>query len=101
MKTRLYTIILALTFLLFFLAACSSSTPAPTTALPVSATALDGAALVQERCTVCHPISRVESARFSAADWKTVVDTMIARGAQLSPQEEIAVVSYLAANYGN
>ncbi len=101
MKIRLYAVILTLTLLLLYLAACSSSTPAPTKASPTSASSLDGAALVQERCTACHPISRVEGARFSAADWKTVVDTMIARGAQLSPQEEIAVVSYLAANYGN
>jgi hypothetical protein len=49
---------------------------------------------------VCHPLSRVESTKHTAADWKTIVDMMISRGAQLTPEEAIVVVNYLATNFG-
>ncbi len=83
---------------ILLLSACSSgATGSPTTA---ATTSLDGATLVQERCSVCHPLTRVESTRHSAAEWKLIVDTMIARGAQLNAQEETSVIDYLAANFG-
>jgi hypothetical protein len=61
---------------------------------------LDGATLVQERCTVCHPLTFVEKSKHTAADWKLIVDTMIGRGAKLTSDEETLVVNYLAATYG-
>lgn len=96
------TLIIFLSLLVFVLAftACASSASSPVPS-PAATTSPGGATLVQERCTACHPLSRVESARYSAAEWKTIVDTMIARGAQLTPEEETVVVSYLAANFGN
>jgi cytochrome c-type biogenesis protein CcmH/NrfF len=98
MKTHFAIIILTL-FTLLFVTACSTS-PATATTSSSTATSNEGAALVQERCTVCHSLSRVENARFTASDWKSVVDQMIARGARLTPDEETVVVSWLAANYG-
>jgi hypothetical protein len=77
--------------------ACSSRASNPT---PGPTSSLDGATLVQERCTKCHPLSRVERSNHTAAQWKTIVDTMISRGAQLTPEEETVVVNYLAANFG-
>ena len=56
--------------------------------------------MVQQRCTVCHSITRVESAHHSASQWQSIVDSMIRRGAQLTPEEETVVVNYLAATYG-
>ncbi len=99
MKYQTHVIILVLFALLVLLTACSSGTPMATDSSSAS-TSSQGATLVQERCTVCHDISRVEGSRFSATGWKTVVDQMIANGAQLTPDEETAVVSWLAANYG-
>ncbi len=73
-----------------FLSACGSgSTPA----------APDGQTLMQERCSVCHSLSRVTSAHKSAAEWKVSVDRMVARGAQLTPAEEQVLLDYLAATY--
>jgi cytochrome c5 len=68
----------------------SSSTPGGT---------LDGQTLMQERCSVCHSLARVESAQKTANQWKTTVDQMIARGAQLTPDEETTLVNYLAQTY--
>ncbi len=98
MNNRSIVIILTLLALLIFITACSSGTPAVTT--PASSSTLDGATLLQERCSVCHPLTYVERARHTAADWKIIVDMMIGRGAQLTSDEEGAVVSWLAANYG-
>ncbi len=99
MKYHSYAIILVWFAFLVLLTACSSGTPATITSSSALSSS-QGATLVQERCTVCHDISRVKGSRFSAAEWKTVVDQMIAKGAQLSPDEETVVVSWLAANYG-
>jgi Quinohemoprotein amine dehydrogenase A, alpha subunit, haem binding len=97
-KTLLSIGILCITILVFAVA-CSSGTPTSTVAPAVTASQ-EGATLVSERCTVCHSLSRVESLRLSAADWSTVVDQMIARGAQLTPAEKTVIVNYLAANFG-
>lgn len=97
MKNRRSTLLMTLLAVILFLSACSSgassTTPAPTTSL-------DGATLIQERCSVCHPTARIEITNHTAADWKTIVNVMISRGAQLTPQEETVVVSYLASNFG-
>jgi cytochrome c-type biogenesis protein CcmH/NrfF len=97
MKIKSAAILLLLIALIIFISACSSSN---TTSTPSSTSALDGDTLVQERCSVCHPLTRVESANHTATEWKSIVNTMISRGAQLTPEEKTVVVNYLAANFG-
>jgi hypothetical protein len=80
-----------------FTTACASSTPTTT---PAPTTILSGSALVQERCTVCHPLTVVERSKRSAADWKLIVEMMVSRGAQLNSEEKTTVINFLAANYG-
>jgi cytochrome c5 len=98
---------IAIFLILFAVSACSSTNasqtaePPPSSASsPTSTTSIEGATLVQQRCTVCHSITRVESAHHSASQWQSIVDSMIRRGAQLTPEEETVVVNYLAATYG-
>jgi hypothetical protein len=43
---------------------------------------------------------RVENSRYTAAQWKTIVDTMTSKGAQVTPEEEPVIVNYLSTNYG-
>lgn len=88
----IFTLMLAIT-------ACSSK-PATTTTVAPSSGSLDGAALVQERCTACHTLSRVESKKLTSGEWEAIVDGMIGKGAKLSADEKILVVDYLAATYG-
>ena len=57
---------------------------------------LDGAALVAERCTVCHSAERIDAAEKDEAGWTTTVDRMIANGAELNEAERAAVIEYLA-----
>jgi hypothetical protein len=66
---------------------------------PTPAVALDGAALVEERCTVCHDTERIDKERAEGADlakWEEIVDEMIGKGAQLDDDERAAVIEYLA-----
>lgn len=83
------------------LAACGSkASPSPSaTSAPSSGGSLDGQALMQQRCTVCHSTDRITSAHKTADQWKMTVDRMIGHGAQLSPQEEQTLINYLAQNY--
>jgi len=80
-----------------FLAACGSNAT-PTTASSSGATSA-GQTLMEQRCTVCHSVSRITSAHHTAAEWKTTVDRMINKGAQLSSSEEQTLLDYLAKNY--
>jgi len=57
---------------------------------------LDGAALVEERCTVCHTRDRIDNATKDEAGWTATVDRMIGYGAALDAAEREAVVAYLA-----
>jgi hypothetical protein len=100
MKSRLPWIILTILAVLIFVAACSSATPTNTPSGTSSTSSKDGATLAQERCAVCHPLTFVERSRHTATQWKIITDMMISRGAQLTPQEEATVVSWLAANFG-
>jgi cytochrome c5 len=85
------------------LAACGGATgetPVSTTeqeeAAPVT---LDGKALLEERCTSCHDLGRVERARKTEAEWKATVERMVGKGAQLSQAEQEAVIQYLTEMY--
>ena len=100
MKIRMFALIIPLCALVFIVSSCASATSSPSPASTTSTTALDGATLLQERCTVCHPLSFVEKSKHTAADWKLIVDVMISRGAKLSSDEETSVVNFLSANFG-
>ncbi|HSB66247.1 MAG TPA: hypothetical protein VLD65_06685, partial [Anaerolineales bacterium] len=86
--------------LLIMLTACTSGPTTSTPSSPSSTASQDGATLVQERCSTCHPLTFVERSRHSATDWQAIVGMMISRGAQLTPQQETSVVSWLASNFG-
>jgi hypothetical protein len=60
---------------------------------------LDGKTLVQERCTQCHDLARVEAARKTREEWQSTVDRMVSKGARLNQAEEEAVVQYLSETY--
>jgi cytochrome c5 len=80
------------------LAGCKSNTATPAaTSAPAAA---DGAALLQERCTVCHTTDRITQAQKTSTEWDTTVTRMISKGAELTDSEKTILVGYLAATYG-
>ncbi len=75
------------------LSLAAQPTPAPTVS-PKAAP--DGAKLVAQRCVICHTRERIDKAQFDRAKWEATVKRMIGHGAKLTPEEEGAVVDYLA-----
>lgn len=69
-----------------------------TATIATSSEHLDGESLVQERCTQCHDLMRVER-RFGQdrAWWERTVDRMVGRrSGLLNDTERTAVLDYLA-----
>ena len=62
---------------------------------PDTGAGLDGNALVNERCTVCHSRDRIDAQDKDEAGWTATVDRMIGYGAQLNADERAAVIQYL------
>lgn len=56
---------------------------------------LDGNALIDERCTVCHTRDRIDQQDKDEEGWTATVDRMIGYGADLDEAERQAVISYL------
>ena len=83
------------------LSACARSQTS-TAGLTPSPTALDGAAILQRACTVCHSLGGLSAyaASWGEPEWRSMVETMIAYGAVLTPAEVDALSGYLAVNYG-
>ena len=65
----------------------------------VDPTTLDGDALVNERCTVCHTRERIDAQDKDEAGWTATVDRMISYGADLDSAERQAVIDYLVATH--
>lgn len=78
----------------------SSYSSGSSAAKPVLTSSADGLTLLQEHCTECHPLSRAESKKYTAAQWKLVTHQMIEKGARVTPAEEPVIVSYLVAHFG-
>ena len=107
MKVRIIFLLLVAVIFVLIAAQCSSSAPtsAPTSApqspanTQSSSSQLDGQALTQSQCSLCHTLQRATNFSGNAAQWKTVVDNMIRRGAPLTMDQETAIVNYLAQTY--
>jgi cytochrome c5 len=63
---------------------------------PGEATGLDGEAIVNAKCGGCHSLDQVFAYEADAVGWETVIDEMIAKGAQLTDDEKTAAAEYLA-----
>jgi mono/diheme cytochrome c family protein len=94
--TSIIGLFLIIVLAVMILVACGSSTSTPASS---SGSTADGQTLLQQRCSVCHSLDRVTSAKKKAAQWKITVDRMINNGAQVSSAEEQTLVTYLAKTY--
>lgn len=91
MKIQWLFLVIVLIVIAFAITQC-----APT---PSKSTSLDGKTLVQDRCTVCHSLDRIQNAHKSADEWKTTVERMVGKGAGLNSDEQQVVIDYLAKTY--
>ncbi len=76
-----------------------AATPAlaqPANALPPG----EGHDIVASACTQCHPLTVILALRDGPVGWKRHVDTMVIKGAQLTPHEADTLLAYLDTNFG-
>lgn len=60
-----------------------------------SDTGTPGAAMLKRRCSVCHTLDRVESAKKDEAGWNATIDRMRTKGAVVSAEEQAQIIAYL------
>lgn len=54
---------------------------------------------MERRCSGCHGLDRIVSARKTEAEWQRTVERMRGKGAHLSEEESAALVRYLGETY--
>lgn len=84
---RVYVFILALSFAL--------STLQPPFALAQE----NGAALLEERCSGCHPSSLSKAKKKTPRQWQATVSRMKHKGARLTEDEMKVLLDYLSETY--
>jgi len=59
-----------------------------------------GRELVENVCTLCHDLARVEKQRMTADEWRGAIKGMLDEGAPVTSEEMSLIVDYLAKNFG-
>jgi cytochrome c5 len=83
-----------------YLAANFGPTAPAASAVQVALPGGPGKDLVETRCTVCHDLERVASAKRQKSEWPGLVANMVGRGAVATPDEAQAISVYLASHFG-
>ena len=60
-----------------------------------------GLDLINQRCIYCHSTAQIFTTRKSPQEWAQTVQKMADRGAEVSPDEQNVIVSYLAKNFAS
>jgi cytochrome c5 len=63
------------------------------------ASAINGAELLEKRCSVCHASDKPKAAKKSKDQWDATVTRMMGKGAKLSADEKKALVEHLSKTY--
>src|SRR4051812_42264313 len=59
-----------------------------------------GKDVVVKACTSCHDADNFTSKKHTKEEWKSVVDTMVGYGAEITDEQAEVITTYLAKNYG-
>lgn len=70
-----------------------------TSQAPIVYAAEEGANLLEERCSVCHPSSRPKSKQKTPEQWESTVNRMMGKGAKLSEEEKMILLDFLSKTY--
>jgi cytochrome c5 len=60
----------------------------------------DGRDILSVACSQCHGLGTIVSMRDGPAGWRSYIDYMIMKGAQITQPETDTLVNYLAVNFG-
>jgi hypothetical protein len=73
--------------------------PAPTPEPTPTPTPHPGESIVTSRCLGCHSLNQLENSSFNQRGWQLVVERMQMLGVQLTDEQTVVVVDYLAQSY--
>ena len=59
-----------------------------------------GRELVEDVCTYCHNLDRLQGKELSREEWRGLTKGMISEGAPVTDEELSMILDYLAKNYG-
>ena len=59
-----------------------------------------GRQLVEDVCTYCHNLDRLQGKELSREEWRGLTRGMISEGAPVTDQEFSAILDYLVRNHG-
>jgi cytochrome c5 len=59
-----------------------------------------GRELVEDVCTYCHGLQKLQGQELSREDWRGLIKGMIFEGAPVTDEELSLILDYLAANFG-
>lgn len=103
-RTRLFAVLAVALLAAAILSSCGSGSSEPTKAPPTQPAAgdqsIDGATLLDARCSSCHSADVVKSQKQTREQWAQTVGGMVRRGAKLSEAEQATLVEFLAKTYG-
>jgi cytochrome c5 len=66
----------------------------------VSLPAGPGKELVEGRCSLCHDLGRVVTARRTKGEWEQITKSMNERGLTATPEQTQMIIAYLTAQFG-
>lgn len=67
--------------------------------VPLARAQENGATLLEQRCSVCHPSAIPKSKQKTPEQWDATVTRMMGHGAKLTPEEKQILVDYLSKTY--
>ena len=93
MKRKVAVPILIALVILILVGCGPAPTPEPTP------TPHPGKSLVSSRCMGCHSMTQLENSAFNERGWQLVVERMEMLGVQLTDDQSVLIVDYLAQTY--
>lgn len=69
------------------------------TPVPTATEDTRGKTIMETKCSTCHGLAQIQTAKYDRASWEAVVVRMVAKGAQLNAEEQQLVIDYLAKTY--
>jgi hypothetical protein len=59
-----------------------------------------GQELVEDVCTYCHNLDRLQGKELSREEWRGLIKGMVSEGAPVTDEEFSAILDYLEKHYG-
>jgi cytochrome c5 len=80
-------------------AMAGAQTPPAAVTGAVTPPAGEGLELIKERCRYCHAPAQIFAKKHSVDEWGALMQIMVDRGAEVSPEESKVILDYLTTNF--